>query len=323
MKSSHGRVYIIGAGPGDPGLITARGLRLLSEADVVVYDRVVEPVLRWARADAERIAAGAPAERDTAQDAISMLLAEKARDGHTIARLKWGDPFVFDSGAKEALFLHEQGIPFEVVPGVPAAIGGTAYAGIPITYPDAGDTLVLVRGAEDESGRLPDVDWEALARIDGTFVCFVGGRLVPLVLQRLLDNGVPPEQTAALIYHGTRPAQRTVTGSIAELCEQTSLEHSPESALLVVGEVAGLREHLRWFDERPLFGRRIVVTRSPEQARELAEHLEALGAQALLAPTFRIIPPEDPEAMDRAAASVDDYQWVLFESASAVMRFLA
>ena len=139
MRPTGGRVFIIGAGPGDPGLVTARGVRLISEADVIVYDRAVEAALRWARPEAERISAGAPAEKETAQDAISMLLAEKARDGHTVARLKWGDPFVFDSGAKEALFLHEQGVPFEVVPGVPAAIGAPAYAGVPITYPGAGD----------------------------------------------------------------------------------------------------------------------------------------------------------------------------------------
>jgi uroporphyrinogen III methyltransferase / synthase len=323
MTSAQGRVFIIGAGPGDPGLITARGVRLLAEADVVVYDRVVERVLRWARPDAERIAAGAPAERDTAQDAISMLLAEKAREGHTVARLKWGDPFVFDSGAKEALFLHEQGIAFEVVPGVPAAIGGSAYAGIPITYPGAGDALILVRGQEDETGTLPDLDWDAVARLDGTFVCFAGSRLVPQLLQQLLDHGVPAERTAALIYRGTQPTQRTVTGTIAELYDATALHGAPEPALLVVGEVAGLREHLRWFDERPLFGRRIVVTRSPEQARELAESLEALGAQAILAPTFRVAPADDPEAIDRAAASIDDYQWVVFEAASAVTRFLS
>src|SRR6185295_8472048 len=131
------------AGPGDPGLLTVRGVNLLSKADVVVYDRAAEPLLRWATSDAERIEAGGPAERDVAQDAISMLLAEKARDGLVVARLKWGDPFVFDSGAKEAMFLHEQGIAFEVVPGVPAAIGGTAYAGVPVTYPGAGDALVL------------------------------------------------------------------------------------------------------------------------------------------------------------------------------------
>ncbi len=318
-----GRVFIIGAGPGDPGLITARGVRLLAEADVVVYDRAVEPVLRWARLDAERIAAGAPAERDTAQDAISMLLAEKARDGHTVARLKWGDPFVFDSGAKEAMFLHEQGIEFEIVPGVPSAIGTSAYAGIPMTYPGAGDAVVLVRGQEDEAGELPNVDWQALSALDGTLACYAGGRLVPALLRRLLENGASPDATAALIYRGTRPGQRTLTGTIRTLFEATEGERSPEPALLIVGKVVGLRNHLRWFDERPLFGRRVVVTRSPEQARELAEALETLGAQAIQAPTFRVAPPEDPEAVDRAAASVDEDQWVVFESASAVTRFLS
>lgn len=318
-----GRVFIIGAGPGDPGLLTARGVRLLAESDVVVYDKAVEPVLRWARPDAERIAAGAPAEREMAQDAISMLLAEKARDGHTVARLKWGDPFVFDSGAKEALFLHEQGIDFEVVPGVPSAIGASAYAGIPVTYPGAGDAFVLLRGHEAEGGALPDVDWRALAAIDGTIACFAGPRLAPLLLQNLLDHGVAGDRAAALIFRGTSPSQRTMEGTIASLFASISTTPLPEPALLIVGEVAGLRDHLRWFDERPLFGRRIVVTRSAEQAPEIVDALEALGAQALMAPTFRTEPPEDPEAVDRAAASVDTYNWVVFESAGAVTRFLS
>ncbi len=318
-----GRVFIIGAGPGDPGLITARGVKLLSEADVVVYDRAVESALRWARPEAERIAAGAPAEKETAQDALSMLIAEKARDGHTVARLKWGDPFVFDSGAKEALFLHEQGVPFEVVPGVPAAIGASAYAGIPLTYPGAGDALVLIRGHEDEAGRVPDIDWDALTRIDGTIACYAGGRLIPTLLQELLDHGIAPDAAAALIVGGTLPSQRTVAATVAELLEKTSLESAPETALLIVGEVSSLREHLRWFDERPLFGRKIVVTRSQEQARELVDALENLGAQAIEAPTFRLTPPEEPEAVDRAAASVDEYSWVVFESANAVARFLS
>ena len=158
-----GRVVIIGAGPGDPGLLTARGARLLAQADVVVYDRAAEQVLRWASPDAERIDAGGPAERDVAQDAISMLLAEKARDGHQVARLKWGDPFVFDSGAKEAMFLHEQGIGFEVVPGVPAALGASAYAGIPLTHPSAGDALVFIRGSEGTGADddVPSVNWRS------------------------------------------------------------------------------------------------------------------------------------------------------------------
>jgi uroporphyrinogen III methyltransferase/synthase len=323
MRAPVGRVFIIGAGPGDPGLLTARGVRVLADADVVVYDRAVESVLRWARPEAERIEAGAPAEREVAQDAISMLLAEKAREGHLVARLKWGDPFVFDSGAKEALFLHEQGIPFEVVPGVPAAIGAPAYAGVPVTYPGASDALVLLRGHEGGIDDTPEVNWTALAQIDGTLVCYAGGRQVPVILQALLDHGAEADRAVALIYRGTLPAQQTVTGTLKGVLDATATDGAGDAALLVIGEVASLRNHLRWFDVRPLFGRRIVVTRSPEQARELAEELENLGAQAVEAPTFRLQPPEDPEAVDRAAASVDNYEWVLFESATAVSRFMS
>ena len=318
-----GRVYLIGAGPGDPGLISARGIRLLAESDVIIYDKAVEPVLRWAPADAERIAAGAPAESDISQDAISMLLAEKARDGHTVARLKWGDPFVFDSGAKEALFLHEQGIPFEVVPGIPQATGATAYAGVPITYPGSGDAIVLLRGYEAESDVAPEIDWEALARIDGTVVCYAGPRLVPVVLAALLQHGVEADRPAALIYHGTSPAQRTQTGTVGTLGDLVSANGQGQPALLVVGEVASFRDHLRWFDERPLFGRRVVVTRSPDQAGALVDALENLGAQAIEAPTFRLAPPDDPEALERAVASVEGYDWLVFESATAVTRFLS
>jgi uroporphyrinogen III methyltransferase/synthase len=321
--STQGQVYIIGAGPGDPGLISARGARLLALADVVIYDQAVEGVLRWARNDSERIAAGAPAERETAQDAISMLLAEKARDGFVVARLKWGDAFVFDSGGKEAMFLHEQGIPFEVVPGIPLAIGASAYAGVPLTYPGSGDVVVLLRGYEGEVDKTPDVDWSAVATLDGTLVCYAGGRLVPRVLGKLLSHGMPPSRPAVLIYEGTQPAQRTITGTVETLAAATDEDDGDGPAILIVGEVVGLRDHLRWFDERPLFGRRIVVTRSSEQARDLVENLESLGARAIEAPTFRLAPPEDPEALDRAAASIGQYGWVVFESANAVVRLLS
>jgi uroporphyrinogen III methyltransferase / synthase len=323
VSGRSGRVFIIGAGPGDPGLVSVRGVRLLAEADVIVYDRAAAGALRWARPDAERIEAGAPAEHDTAQDALSMLVAEKARDGEVVARLKWGDAFVFDSGAKEALFLHEQGVPFEVVPGIPSAIGATAYAGIPVTYPGSGDTLVLLRGYEGGADTIPDVDWSALGRLDGTILCHAGGRVVPTVLDALLAHGVAGTETAALIYRGTLPSQQTVTGTLHDLLATVAASPDPEPALIVVGEVASLRDHLRWFDERPLFGRRIVVTRSHEQAQELVELFENLGAQAIEAPTFRLAPPDDPEAVNRAAASVDDYSWLVFESANAVGRFLS
>src|SRR5919112_4239770 len=194
-------VYIVGAGPGDPGLISVRGQRYLEAADVVVYDRKVHArLLRVARADAERIDVGAAAPRPLDQEAISLLLVEKAREGKTVVRLKWGDPFVFDSGGKEALFLHEQQVPFEVVPGIPATIAVPAYAGIPVTYPGAGDTLTLVRGHEAETDEAPNVDWQRLAGLDGTLVCYAGSRQVAAIAHALLTHGRSPEESAALIY---------------------------------------------------------------------------------------------------------------------------
>lgn len=318
-----GHVSIIGAGPGDPGLITVQGLRLLSLADVVIYDRAVAALLRWARSDAEKIEAGGPAESPMAQDAISMLIADKAREGLTVARLKWGDPFVFDSGGKEALFLHENRIRFDVVPGVPAAIGASAYAGIPLTYPGSGDAVILLRGGESGTDGLPDVDWSALARLDGTIVCDVRGRQVPGVLRALVSHGRAADTPAALVSAGTLTTQRTVTGTMADLIDRAGDGEDVREAILIIGEVASLRDHLRWFDERPLFGKRIVITRSRDQARELAEELEHLGAQTVEAPLFQVAPAEDPEALDRAAASIDAYQWVVFTSANTVTRFVS
>src|SRR6185503_1314108 len=193
-------VYIIGAGPGDPGLITIRGLQCLASADVVLYDHLVNPrLLRHARADAEKIDVGVAAPQATDQEAICYLLAEKAREGKTVARLKWGDPFVFDSGGPEALFLHEQGLRFEVVPGVPVGIGAPSYAGIPITYPGGGDTLCFVRGHEDDGKTRAAVDWGSLARLDGTIVCYAGPQRLQQIVTALLAHGRAPDDTAAVI----------------------------------------------------------------------------------------------------------------------------
>src|SRR5713226_10519746 len=194
MSSS---VYLIGAGPGDPGLITARGMQCLAEADVVLYDHLVNPrLLRYARADAETIDVGVAAPQPLEQEAICYLLVEKAREGKTVARLKWGDPFIFDRGGAEALFLHEQGVRFEVVPGVPAGIGVPSYAGIPITYPGGGDTLTFVRGHEDEGKTRPSVDWTSLARLDGTIVCYAGSDQLSHTLNALLSHGRGAEEAA-------------------------------------------------------------------------------------------------------------------------------
>lgn len=314
-------VYIIGTGPGDPGLISARGLRYLAAADVVLYDHLVHPrLLRYPRQDAEKIDLGLAAPQPLDQEAICYLLVEKAREGKIVARLKWGDPFVFDRGGEEALFLHEQGVPFEVVPGIPVAVGTTSYAGVPLTYPDAGDTITFVRGHEDESSMPPNVDWNSLARLGGTFVCYVGFRQLPEVLKALLANGFDKNEAAAIVYDGTLPTQRTTDGTLQQLAEMKNLRQQP--ALLVVGRVVGLRQHLRWFDERPLFGKRIVVTRSREQAGELVDLLESLGAEAIEAPMIRIAPPDDYGPLDEACAQAGSYDWIIFTSANGVDSFM-
>src|SRR6266576_3863560 len=192
-------VYLIGAGPGDSGLMTVRGLQYLESADVVLYDHLVPArLLRSARPDAEKIDVGVAAPQPLEQEAICYLLAEKAREGKIVARLKWGDPFVFDSGGAEALFLHEQGLRFEVVPGIPAGVAVPSYAGIPITYPGGGDTLTFVRGHEDEGKAPADIDWASLAKLDGTIVCYAGPQQLPHILHALVSHGRGPDESAAI-----------------------------------------------------------------------------------------------------------------------------
>src|SRR5438874_4774088 len=301
-------VYLIGAGPGDPGLITVRGLQCLAAADVVLYDHLGHPrLLRHARADAEKIDVGVAAPQALEQEAICYLLAEKAREGKIVARLKWGDPFVFDRGGSEALFLHEQGVRFEVVPGVPAGVAVPSYAGVPVTYPGGGDTLTFIRGHEDEGKTRASVDWESLARLDGTIVCYAGAQQLPNILNALVSHGRPPDDAAAIVYDGTLPTQQTFTGSLDQLARSAKESNERRPAILVVGRVAALRDHLRWFDARPLFGKRVLVTRPRDQAAELVERLESMGAEAIEAPMIRIVPPEDYGPLDDACANAKTF----------------
>src|SRR5215472_13873459 len=316
-------VYLIGAGPGDPGLITVRGLQCLASADVVLYDHLVPPrLLQHARTAAEKIDVGTAAPQPLEQEAICYLLAEKAREGKTVARLKWGDPFVFDRGGNEALFLHEQGVRFEVIPGIPVGVAVPGYAGVPITYPGAGDTLTFVRGHEDDGKTRASIDWTSLARLDGTIVCYAGPDQLPQMLHALLTHGRPADEPAAVVYDGTLPTQTTITGTLADIEKQLRERDDRRPAVLVVGRVAALREHLRWFDARPLFGKRVLVTRQRDQARELVIALEAAGAEAILAPMIHIAPPDDFAPLDEACAHVAEYDWIVFASANAVEAFL-
>ena len=314
------RVYIVGAGPGDPSLISLRGYRCLQRADVVIYDhRVQGRLLRWAPPSAERIDVGRSSAKPLEQDAIALLVAEKAREGRLVVRLKWGDPFVFDTGGKEALLLAEHGIPFEIIPGIPAAIAAPAYAGIPVTYPAAGDTLVIIRGAETPTTDAPDVDWAALAKMDGSIVCYAGPRQLPAIAKALLSNGRAPEDGAVLIRNGTLATQQTTVTTLGALA---TAEDERRTSLLVVGAMADLREHLRWFEGRPLFGKRIVVTRPRDQARGLIERIEEAGAEAIEAPTVTSEAPEDDTMLIEAALRAATFDWIVFTTATAVDGFL-
>jgi uroporphyrinogen III methyltransferase / synthase len=308
-------VYLIGAGPGAPDLITLRGYRCLQKADVVIFDHLVHPdLLDIAPAHAERIDVGSAAPEPRDQDAICFLLAEKAREGKTVARLKWGDPFLFDQGGEEALFLHEQGVRYEVVPGVPHAIGASAYAGVPITYPGSGDTVTFVRGHEDEGREKARIDWTALAKLDGTIVSYAGPQQLPKMLQSLIDHGRSAEEPAAIIQRGTLSSQHTMAGTLGGLLAQ--LKEEPVGAgLLIVGRVVNFREHLRWFDSRPLFGRRALVMHSNEQPDDLAELLRSQGAEVIV---------DSDTHLDIYRQLLDrKIHLVTFTSASAVLNFAA
>ena len=316
-------IYLIGAGPGDPSLLTVKGHRYLTTADVVVYDHLVhQRMLSLVRPDAEQIDVGPAAPRPLEQDAICLLLAEKAREGKTVARLKWGDPFVFESGGKEALFLHEQGLPFEVVPGIPATIGSPSYAGIPVTYPEAGDTLTLVRGHEGESSLPPKVDWSRLARVKGTIVSYAAGPQLVEMAKALRRHGRSASEPAALIYRGTLPSQHTIRGTLEEVEQLVSRADHRETAVLVVGRVVALRDNLRWYDARPLFGVRVVVTRPRAQAAELVMRLEQMGADPIEVPTIQIVASENSTPLARACGRIGEFDWVVFTSANAVSYFM-
>ena len=317
------RIYLIGAGPGDPGLLTVKGHRYLTRADVVVYDHLVhQRMLRLVRPDAEQIDVGPAAPQPLEQDAICLLLAEKAREGKTVARLKWGDPFVFDSGGAEALFLHEHGLPFEVVPGIPATIGSPCYAGIPVTLPDAGDTLTLVRGHEGDSSLPPQVDWSHLARVQGTIVTYANGPQLAAMAKALRRHGRPHSEPAALVYRGTLPDQHTIRGTLEDIEQLVSRADHRQTAVLVVGRVVALRDHLRWYDTRPLFGMRIVVTRPRAQAAELVTQLEELGADPIEVPTIQVVAPKNPAPLARVCSRIGDFDWIVFTSANAVSHVM-
>ncbi len=314
-----GMVYIIGAGPGDPGLITVKGAERLGRADVVVYDHLAgSELLHYARKDARLVYAGKKGGDHTLpQDEINRLIVDEAKSGHIVARLKGGDPFIFGRGGEEAEVLVREGIPFEVVPGVTSAIAVPAYAGIPLTHRGYTSTVAFVTGHEDPTKEESDIDWRAVAAM-GTSVFLMGVKNLPNIVRNLIENGKQPDTPAAVIRWGTTPDQETVTGALAEIAERTDKRGITPPAILVVGGVVKLKADLDWFESKPLFGKGVVITRPEEQSGEFVERLLAEGARPILFPTIRIVPPENMDELDRAVAEIGTYDWIIFTSANGV-----
>ncbi|MCB9372500.1 MAG: uroporphyrinogen-III C-methyltransferase [Microthrixaceae bacterium] len=312
-------VSLVGAGPGDPGLLTVRAAELLAAAEVVVYDRLsLEGLLALAPAGAERISvAKSPTGPSTPQAEINALLVERGRRGQRVVRLKGGDPFVFARGGEEAAALLAACVPFEVVPGITSAIAVPAYAGIPVTLRHSSTSFTVVTGHEDPARPEGSVDWEAVARVGGTIVVLMGVGRIRVIAERLLAGGLSPDTPAASVQWGTRPEQRTIRATLGTIADQALA--SPST--IVIGEVAGV--DLAWFESRPLFGRRVVVTRARAQASELVLALEAAGASTVELAAIEITDPADGGAALRvAAAGVGAYDWAVLTSINGADRFL-
>jgi len=318
-----GLVYLIGAGPGDPGLVTLKALRCIEKAEVVVYDRLVSPsLLQSAPEAAELIYVGKKPDRHTLkQEEINALLAEKAGQGLTVARLKGGDPFVFGRGGEEAAFLAERDIAFEVVPGITSAVAVPAYAGIPVTHRGLASGFTVITGHEDPGKEESDLDWASLARSAGTNVILMGMGNLSQIAARLMEEGLSSSTPAAIIQQGTRAGQRTLSGTLEDIAREAEAKGFKAPAIIVTGEVVNLRQYLQWIEKKPLFGTRIVVSRARAQASALAEKLEELGAETVQFPAIKIVPPEDYGPLDRALENLESYHWVIFTSENGVKYF--
>lgn len=316
-----GVVYLVGAGPGDPGLLTVRARELLAQCDAVVYDALVNPSILADSAipeAAERHFVGKRGgESSTRQEDIEELLVRLARDGKRVVRLKGGDPFVFGRGSEEAQALAHSGIAFEVVPGVTAGVAAPAYAGIPVTHRAVATSVTFITGHEDPTKGESGTDWSALARTGGTLVLYMGVRRLPEIVSALAAGGMPLDTPAAMVEWGTFPRQRTIAATLGTLVAEARRERISAPSITIIGDVVALRDEIRWFDQRPLFGKRIIVTRARTQASQLAERLVALGADVIEAPAIRI-EPLDPAPLRRALGSLGDYEWVIFTSSNAV-----
>ena len=321
--SENGTVYLAGAGPGDPGLLTLRAAELLSRAQVVIYDALVNPaILRHAPDDAEIIYAGKRANQHAIpQNQLNELLVTHAQAGKTVIRLKGGDPFLFGRGGEEAERLAQAGIPFEIVPGITSISAVPAYAGIPATHRDHCSSITILTGHEKPGKSETAINWQHVADEPGTRLILMGIDRLPEITGKLIECGLAKNTPAALIRWGTTGRQRTLIGTLAEIAIKAEAANFTAPAIILFGTVIALREHLNWFEQRPLFGQRIVVTRTRRQASRLSARLTELGADVLEIPTIKIIPPDDKQPLIDAMLGIANYDWLVFTSPNGVDQY--
>ena len=318
-----GTVYLVGAGPGDAGLLTLRGAELLARADVVVYDALVNPdLLRLAPKTAEIIYGGKRAkDHAIPQEELNQLLVTKAREGKTVVRLKGGDPYIFGRGGEEAEEIAAAKIPFEVVPGVSSIVAGPNYAGIPLTHREHCSSFTVITGHEDPTKDETALDYEQLARTPGTKVVLMGVERIRQIADSLVAHGMDKSTPVGMVRWGTTGRQQSIEGTLATIADVVVEKKFTAPAVTVIGGVVKLRRQLNWFEQRPLFGQRVVVTRTREQASELTRQLHDLGAEVLEIPTIKIVPPEERVALVEALNGIGDYDWLIFTSPNGVTAF--
>ncbi len=321
--SKTGKVYLVGAGPGDPGLVTLRAKECIENADAIIYDHLANPeTLGWARDDAEITYVGkTPGESRSNQNEINALLIKKAHEGKQVVRLKGGDPFVFGRGAEEAQAIAEAGIPFEVVPGITSSIAGPAYAGIPVTHRAHNSHVTFFTGHENPAKTESAIDYAALAKLGGTQVMLMGVERLGSITSEMLKHGVRGDLPVALVRWATTGQQETLTGTLGDIAQKVVTNAFAAPAVAVFGEVVTLRDKLNWYEKRPLLGKRIVVTRTRKQASVLSSKLRSLGADIIELPTIRIGPPTDLREFAELVQDAHMYDWIVFTSANGVEAF--
>jgi len=322
MKGKKGIVYLVGAGPGDIGLLTVKGMRCLQKAEVVIYDfHLNAQILNYINHDAEFIYAGKRGGRHTmTQDEINAAIVQKAKEGKNVCRLKGGDPFVFGRGGEEAQVAAREGIPFEIVPGVSSSVAAPAYAGIPLTHRLYSSSFAVIPGYEDTTKEESSIDWAKLATGVGTLVFLMAVKNIEILTEKLIENGRSPETPVAVIRWGTRPDQKTLVSTLKDIAKLVREKDIRPPAVTVVGDVVKLRDELNWYEKKPMFGHRVLVTREHSGG---FESLEELGAEVLQFPTLEIVPPESWDELDRAIDTIESYAWLIFTSSNAVRYFFS